>query len=361
MHSLHEPQQHPTPRSAQHTSRVSAAQRPLDATARTLLRQSLPPLPLESGIELRDATIAYHLDGAISPQRDNVLLLLHALTGSADASGDWWRELIGPGRAIDTTRWAVLAPNLLGSCYGSSGPSSAAELFPALTVRDQARALGVWLEQLGVASVAAVIGGSLGGMVALEFAATFPGRAAQAVVFAAPARLGAGAVGWSAVQRRALATGGEQGLALAREIAMLTYRTPRGLDRRFGRRRGDSERFAVQEWLRHHGKRLDARMDAATYAYLLDVMDSHDLSVGRGGAGERLRASGTRFTGIGISGDIFCPPQDVRDWVRAAGGAYRSIESEHGHDAFLLETEQVSAILRDALSLATPSWREEVA
>jgi homoserine O-acetyltransferase len=158
-----------------------------------------------------------------------------------------------------------------------------------------------------------------------------------------------------------LATGGEQGLALAREIAMLTYRTPRGLDRRFGRRRGERERFAVQEWLRHHGKRLDARMDAATYAYLIDVMDSHDLSAGRGGAGERLRSSGTRFTGVGISGDIFCPPQDVRDWVRAAGGAYRSIESEHGHDAFLLEAAQVSAILRDVLSLAAPSWREEVA
>lgn len=328
---------------------------------RPLRRVGLPVLPLDSGGELRDATLAYHLDCALAPRRDNVVLVLHALTGSADAAGDWWREQIGPGRAIDTERFAVLAPNLLGSCYGSSGPSTRDGTFPALTVRDQARAIALLLEQLRVGSLVAVIGGSLGGMVALEFAASFPGRATQALVFAAPARLGAGAVGWSAVQRRALDIGGAEGLALAREIAMLTYRTPRGLEARFGRRRGTQARFALEDWLRAHGARLSARMDQATYRFLLDVMDTHDLGAGRGGAGERLRSSGTRFTGVGISGDIFCPPQEVRDWVRAAGGAYRSIESEHGHDAFLLESAQVSAILRDALSLATAEWREEVA
>jgi homoserine O-acetyltransferase len=230
-----------------------------------------------------------------------------------------------------------------------------------LTVRDQARAVALLLEHLRIDSVVAVIGGSLGGMVALEFAASFPGRAAQAVVFAAGARLGAGALGWSAVQRRALAIGGAEGLALAREIAMLTYRTPLGLDKRFGRRRGTAERFAIHDWLRAHGRRLEARMDAATYAYLIDVMDTHDVGLGRGGAGERLRSSGTRFTGVGITGDLFTLPQEVREWVRAAGGAYRTIESEHGHDAFLIETTQVGAILRDALSLAAPAWREEVA
>lgn len=334
---------------------------PSTETPRSLRRLTLPPLPLVAGGELRAATVAYHLDGRVSSRRDNVILVLHPLTGSADAAGDWWRALIGPEHAIDTGEWAVLAPNLLGSCYGSSGPSTHSDAFPKLSLRDQARVLAVLLEQLGIASVAAVIGGSLGGMLALEFAASFPGRAAQAVVFAAPARLGAAAIGWSAVQRRALAIGGEQGLALAREIAMLTYRTAAGLDRRFGRCRGDAEPFAVQDWLRAHGRRLEARMDAATYAYLLDVMDSHDVGAGRGGAGERLRASGTRFTGVGITSDIFCPPQEVRDWVRAAGGAYRTIESEHGHDAFLLETAQVAAILRDALLLSAPERRAEVA
>lgn len=340
---------------------MSSSQHATAERLRPLQRFALPALPLDAGGELRAASLAYSLEGTLAPRCDNVILLLHALTGSADAAGDWWREQVGPGLAIDTTRWAVIAPNLLGSCYGSSGPSTSLDAFPALSVRDQARAVALLFDHLGIDSLVAVIGGSLGGMVALEFAASFPGRAAQAVVFAAPARLGTGAIGWSAVQRRALEVGGEQGLALAREIAMLTYRTPLGLDRRFGRRAGAQQRFAVQEWLLAHGRRLAARMDAGTYAYLLDVMDSHDLGRGRGGAGERLRASGTRFTGVGIPGDLFCPPQDVRDWVRAAGGAYRSIESEHGHDAFLIETAQVAAILRDALALATPLFQAEVA
>lgn len=303
------------------------------------------------------ATMAFHLDGRLSAQRDNVILVLHALTGTPDAAGDWWAQQIGPARAIDTDRFAVLAPNLLGSCYGSSGPSTV-EGFPALTVRDQARAVAVLLERLDIARVEAVVGGSLGGMVALELAASFPDRARRAVVFAAGARLGAAAIAWSAVQRRALALGGADGLALARQVAMLTYRTARGLEARFGRERGrrrdghteHGEAFAVSEWLQAHGERLTARMDAATYQALIDVMDTHDLSGARGGAAERLRASGTRFTGVGIPGDLFCEASEVRRWVEAAGGAYRELDSSQGHDAFLLEHAQVSAILAEALS-----------
>lgn len=294
------------------------------------------------------ATVAYHLDGAINARRDNVVLVLHALTGSADAAGDWWAEQIGPGRAIDTERWAVLAPNLLGSCYGSTGPSTRDD-FPALTVRDQARAIAVLFERLGVSTVELVVGGSLGGMVALEFAASFPGRARNALVIAAAGRLGAGALAWSAVQRRALALGGTEGLALAREVAMLSYRTANGLDARFGRERTRGGDFRVSEWLAAHGERLVARMDAVTYRALIDVMDTHDLASERGGVGERLRASGTRFTGVGIPGDLFCDASDVAAWVQAAGGRYREIRSPHGHDAFLIEHAQVAALLREAL------------
>jgi homoserine O-acetyltransferase len=335
-----------SPWSALVTSIPSPSQPP-----RVAQRLTLPPLALDSGRLLPAATLAFHLDGALSARRDNVVLVLHALTGSADAAGDWWAAQIGPGRAIDTARWAVLAPNLLGSCYGSSGPSTVAD-FPALTVRDQARAVAVLLEQLGIASVPLVVGGSLGGMVALEFAASFPGRAAAALVFAAPAQLGAGAIAWSAVQRRALALGGADGLALAREIAMLSYRTANGLDARFGREREPEGRFRVQRWLTRHGEGLAARMDAATYAGLLDVMDSHDLAGARGGAAERLRASGTRLTGVGIPGDLFCDAAEVRAWVRAAGATYRELVSPHGHDAFLLEHAQVSALLAEALQPA---------
>lgn len=294
--------------------------------------------------------MAYHLDGAPSPARDNVVLVLHALTGSADAAGDWWRGLIGPGCALDTDRYAILSPNLLGSCYGSSGPAHAEGTFPRLTSRDMARAVAVLLETLRIPTVRLVTGGSLGGMVALEFVASFPGRARSAVVFAAPAAQSAAAIGWVHVQREALRVGGERGLSLARQVAMLTYRTAEGLRDRFGRLRGQHRDFAVQEWLSRHGERLDARFDRASYLALLDAMDTHDLARGRGGVGERLRDSGTEITGVGIPGDLFYPAPEVAAWVEAAGGRFRTIDSPHGHDAFLIEKAQVGALLTEALS-----------
>ena len=328
---------------------------------------SIPQLPLDSGAVMRDVRIAYHLDGAFTSRRDNVVLVLHALTGTPDAAGDWWRGVIGAQRAIDTTRWAVLAPNLLGSCYGSTGPA-VGEAFPALTVRDQARAIAVLLERLAIPRVALVTGGSLGGMVALEFAASFPGRVDRAVVFAAPSRLGAGAVAWSHTQREALRIGGDQGLALARAIAMISYRTPVSFAGRFDRRQGATGAFAVQEWLAHHGSALTARFTAESYRTLIDVMDSHDVGADRGGVGERLRASGTHFTGVGIPGDLFCPPQEVASWVNAAGGVFREIDSVHGHDAFLIEQAQVAsmlavelAALASAATSASADWAPRAA
>ncbi len=334
-------------------------------SARTLRLTTLPALPLECGQVLRDAQMAYHLDGALAPERDNVVLVLHALTGSADASGEWWRGLIGPGAALDTDRFAVLAPNLLGSCFGSTGPAHDTEAFPPLTTRDLARAVGVLLETLGIPRIALVTGGSLGGMVALEFAASFPGRAERAVVFAAPAVQGASAIGWGHVQRELIRALGPSGLALARRVAMLTYRTPRGLERRFARRAAAGasagasagESFEVESWLRAHGDRLAARFSVASYLTLLGAMDAHDVGRGRGSIGERLRASGTRFTGVGIPGDVLYPDHEVRAWVEAAGAEYAAIDSEHGHDAFLLEKDQVASILHGSLRTATRAPR----
>jgi len=329
----------------------------MSESARALRFAQLPLLPLDSGEQLTNATLAYHLDGRLNSARDNVVVVLHALTGSADAT-DWWRGVVGPGCAIDTNRYAVLSPNLLGSCYGSSGPSSG-DPFPAITTRDQARAIGVLLERLGIGRVALITGGSLGGMVTLEFVASFPGRAERAVVFAAPAAQSASAIGWVHVQREALRVGGAEGLALARQVAMLTYRTPEGLRSRFGRLRGEHDDFAVQGWLKSHGAKLDARFDRATYAALLDAMDTHDVGRGRGGVGERLRESGAAITGVGIPGDLFYPAEEVSAWVSAAGGTFRTLSSAHGHDAFLLEPQRVGAILEEAF--AGPARAREVA
>jgi homoserine O-acetyltransferase len=242
----------------------------------------------------------------------------------------------------------------MGSCYGSTGPAGEGDGFPPITTRDQARAACVLLEVLRIPRVLLVTGGSLGGMVALEFVASFPRRARAAVVFAAPAATGASALGWVHVQRELLRTAGEDGLALARQVAMLTYRTPVGLQQRFGRRRDSRGEFAVREWLRVHGERLTARFSRASYLALLDAMDAHDLGRGRAGVAERLRASGARLTGVGITGDQFFPAAEVAEWVAAAGGAYRTIESAAGHDAFLIERDQVAAILREALGDVLP-------
>ncbi len=295
---------------------------------------------------LCDAHVTYMLDGTIAPQRDNVVLVLHALTGSARTALEWWQATAGD------SRWAVLAPDLFPALAGAADGAVPA----SVTTRDMARVVGVLIERLGIPRLALMVGGSLNGMVALEFVATFPGRAARATVFAALAAQGAAAIGWVHVQREVLRANGNgpDGLALARQIAMLTYRSAAGLQQRFGRRADDGapSAFAVQSWLRAHGERLTARFDAGRYLALLDAMDAHDVGRDRGGVGERLRASGTALTGVGIAGDLFYPPADIAAWAAEAGASYRVIDSVHGHDAFLLETARVGEIIAESLGTA---------
>jgi homoserine O-acetyltransferase len=312
---------------------------------RRLREQHLPRIELESGEVLTDVVQAYHLDGALSPGRDNLVVVFHALTGSADAVGDWWSGAVGPGRAIDTDRWAVLCTNLLGSCYGTRfrGPDR-----PRITPRDQVRLVRSLVDELGVGSVALATGGSLGGMVALEWAASFPDLTRSTVVFAAPAAHTAAAIGWNHIQRRAILHGGESGLAVARMVAMMTYRTPREFELRFGRER-QGEGYAVESYLSYQGDKLVRRFDVESYLSLMGAMDAHDVGHGRGGVAAALRPVSGRLVGVGIPGDVLYPVDDVRRWVDAVGAEYRSIDSVHGHDAFLIELDQVGAILAEAL------------
>lgn len=312
--------------------------------------QLLDSFELESGVVLRDVRQAYYLDGELDALRENLVVVVHALTGSADAAGEWWREVVGPGLAIDTLRHAVVSANLLGSCYGTTGAADADRRpFPAVTTRDMARLIGRLLESLGVASVKLVVGGSLGGMVALEMAATFPTLARNVVVLAAPAEHPASAIGWSHIQRRAIDAAGEDGLEIARMIAMMTYRTGRELGTRFGRMPDGDGGFQVQSYLARHGQRLRARFDVHSYRTLLDAMDSHDVGRGRGGVEGALRGVQGRLVGVGITDDLLYPECEVRRWTEAAGADYRLIRSQHGHDAFLLEHDQLSTILREVL------------
>jgi homoserine O-acetyltransferase len=315
--------------------------------------QRIERFELESGEVLAGVEQAYFLDGELNAARDNLIVIFHALTGSADAAGDWWKAVIGPGRPLDTERYAVLCTNLLGSCYGTTGPwEEGRQPFPPITPRDQARLVHALVTELGVERVALAVGGSLGGMVALEWAASFPGLTRTTVCLAAPAAHTASGIAWSHIQRRILAMCGDEGLAIARMVAMMTYRTPEEFDLRFGRACGEGGEFEVASYLSHHGRKLTARFDARSYLALLGAMDAHDVARGRGSVTEALgeRSRRGRLIGVGIVGDRLYSEHDVRAWVEEAGAEYREITSIHGHDAFLLEADQVAALLSDALA-----------
>ena len=306
---------------------------------------------LERGDRLERVDVRYRLEGTLNAARDNVVLVVHALTGTTRAS-EWWKGVIGAEAAIDPTRHAVLCANLLGGCDGTTGPSDDnPDALPPFSTRDQAALLARLLDALGVGAPLLVCGGSLGGMVTLEFAASFPARVRSAVVLAAPAAQTAQGIAWNAIMRRAIALGGvREGLALARMVGMLSYRTPEGLERRFGRERSEHDTFQVRDWLEVHGDKLVARFDATSYGALIDAMDDHDVGRDRGGLSAALSAVGDRLIGVGIPGDLLYPAECVREWTTAAKATYVELPSVHGHDAFLLEVDRVSAVLAKAIS-----------
>lgn len=301
-------------------------------------------LELDEGSVLADVEQAYTLEGTLAPGRDNLVVVLHALTGGP-RPGAWWPGIVGPGAPLDTRRWAVLCPSLLGSPYGTTRPPPETRVTP----RDMARLVRRLVTALGVVRPRLVTGGSLGGMVALEWVAADPEACEAAVVFAAPAVQSADAVGHGHVQRRALDVGGPDGLALARMAAMLTYRTGREFDRRFGRRRRDDGRFEMQSYLEHQGRRFVERFDERAYRTLLDAMDDHDVGRDRGGVARALGRYRGELVGVGIPGDRLYPARTVRAWTDAVGARYVAIESRRGHDGFLVETDQVGGILQAAV------------
>ncbi len=305
---------------------------------------------LESGVSLPRVDVHYRLEGTLNATRDNLVLVVHALTGTTVATA-WWKRVVGAGHAIDPDRHAVLCANLLGGCDGTTGPSNSnPDALPPFTTRDQAMVLARVLDALGVQQPLLVCGGSLGGMVTMEFAASFPERTRAAVVLAAPAAQTAQGLAWNALMRRAIALGGvHDGLALARMMGMLSYRTPEGLERRFSRTRDAADRYKVNAWLHAHGDKLVARFNAASYGALIDAMDGHDVGRGRGGVAAALAPVADRLVGVGVPADLLYPALAIREWTTASGSSYVDLPSEHGHDAFLLETARVSQVISDAI------------
>ena len=324
----------------------------------------------ERGDVLTRARLHYRVLGDVDAARKNGwILVFHALTGSADVAA-WWGPLIGPGRVLDPTRRAILSTNLLGSCYGSSSPiawrARHGRPFPRLSSLDLARAHVPLLAELGVGRVAVATGGSLGGMVTLQFGRISPVPVDRLVVFAAPAATSAQAIAWNSAQRMAIEAdpawrGGDyaegegptSGLAAARAIAMITYRSAAEFAERFGRASTRAAgRFDVDHYLRRQGEKLVARFDAASYIALMDAMDLHDVGDLAGAARQTAERVG-EIVGVGVDSDILYYPAEVRAWVEAyrragANARYAELTSLYGHDAFLIEWEQVAALLGKA-------------
>ena len=353
----------------------------------------------EAGAVIEDAHIAYRRWGV--PRGDlagknNILLVEHALTGDTDAA-DWWCEAIGPGKALDTDEWCVICTNALGSCYGSTGPSSEhpdggvwGSRFPAINMRDMVHAERAFLEALGIGRVHAIIGGSMGGARTLEWTLLYPEAVDYALVLAVSARASAWQIGIQSAQITSITHdpdwhGGDYhgtgcapdaGLAAARRIAHLTYRGELEIDERFGTAaqpdenplgpfRTDGQRFAVQSYLEHQGTKLTQRFDAASYVTLTEALNRHDVGRGRGGLNKALASSTVPTMIVGVDTDILYPYHQQEHLSRNLGNllAMGKLSSPVGHDAFLVEARQMDRILRNFISLTheTPSAREVAA
>jgi len=324
------------------------------------------PLRLESGVELSQVTVAYRTWGRLNVERDNAVLVCHALTGSADVD-QWWPGLLGPSKALDPSRDFVICANVLGSCYGSTGPTSLSPTtgrrygagFPAVSVRDMVEVQVRLLDEIGVAEIALVIGGSLGGMQALEWAALHPERVEAVVAISVGARQSAWCIGLSEAQRHAIyadarwregaydpADPPTAGLAAARMMAMCSYRHWDEFAARFARETSPTGNFQVESYLRHQGEKFVDRFDANAYLTLTRAMDSHDLGRGRGGHALALAAIDTPVLVVGCESDILYAPTEQDELAHhLPRGELAWLDSVHGHDAFLIETEQLGALL----------------
>ena len=345
------------------------------------------PFQLEGGSVLPEVTTCYEMYGQLNDAGDNVILIEHGITGSSHAAGrfqpdsryaGYWDALIGSGRALDTDRYCVIAPNALGGCRGSTGPSSKdprtgtpyGSRFPNITIRDMVRAQRPWLDAIGVRRIRMVIGASMGGMQAIEWAVTFPEMVDGLCLVGSNAKQTDQAVAFNHCMRRAIMTDpnwrggdyydGEQpaaGLAVARMIGHITYLSESRLARQFDMRelhpwpepeRDNYVRFEIEEYLDEEGRKLVHRFDANTYVCVSRAIDLHDISRGRGSMAEALARIRARCLLIGISSDFLFPPQQVRDLadaMRSAGvdARYWEMDSGLGHDAFLEEQEKLAA------------------
>jgi homoserine O-acetyltransferase/O-succinyltransferase len=370
---------------------VTGAWRPGDPPGRRQFATvaSAAPLALRAGGRLGPITVAYETWGTLDSTASNAVLVLHALTGDSHAAGPagpghvetgWWDAIIGSGCAIDTDQFFVVSPNVLGGCQGTTGPSSIdpetgapfGSQFPTITIRDQIAVEAELADSLGIERWACVVGGSMGGQRALEWAVTYPERVPHSVIVACGAAATAEEIALCSVQIRAIENdpafnGGDyyaqskgpwRGMSVARGIGQISYRSELELDQRFNRGHQNDEhpfaggQYTVESYLEYHGEKLARRFDANTYIVLSRVMNHHDVGRGRSGIAAALGRITGRVTLAGISSDRLYPMrlQDELAELIPNNSGVHVIDSMSGHDAFLTEHEAVGKIIAGALA-----------
>ncbi|MFD4672176.1 homoserine O-acetyltransferase [Lentzea sp. NPDC058450] len=307
--------------------------------------------------ELPGFQLAYETWGTLNAEASNAVLVLHALTGDSHVAGGvepghptpgWWDSLVGPGKPLDGC--FVVAPNVLGGCQGSTGPWQYPG-FPGITIRDQVAAELHLADYLGVHRWAAVLGGSMGGMRAVEWAVSAPERVESLLLLATTAAASAEQIALASAQLHAIRADPVEGLGIARRIAHISYRSEQELQARFGRAKQEDGRFEVESYLNHHAAKLSRRFDAASYVTLTEAMNSHDVGHQRGGIKAALHRIRARTIVAGVDSDRLYPLAQQEELVAGISGAdaLRVIESPYGHDAFLIESEQVGALVTELL------------
>jgi homoserine O-acetyltransferase/O-succinyltransferase len=336
-------------------------------------------LELESGIVLLDVDVAYETYGTLNKDRSNAILALHAFSGDAHAGGDggWWESMIGPGKAFDTDRYFVICSNVLGGCKGTTGPASINAVtrrhwgmsFPVISITDMVRLQKMLIDSLGIEKLLAVAGGSMGGMQALEWAVAYPDSVAAAIPIATTTRHSAQQIAFNEVGRQAIMAdldwnSGDyynsrppaRGLSVARMVGHITYMSDDSMRKKFGRRLRSPDQFEVESYLSYQGSKFVDRFDANSYIYITRAMDDFDLP--QRGALSTLFGSGTRFLVISFTSDWLYPPYQSLEIVSALRSrncdvAYCNLESRYGHDAFLVEVEEQTQLVRGFLN-STP-------